>query len=261
MCPSEVWWLGSVLVFLAAALALCVVIHQRLGRFGRMASAGASYVVSHRSHVAQNFRTARGTRGCRLFVLGDSIAASFGSDDALSRGLRDATGCTVTTYGIQGLTSRGVRRLQEGVQSPEFRAADTVIVSLGANDGIKMHKSEALHEMALRSSIRGALRWINSNMDRRRQRLVWSMFPKEAGKLSSLRFFGPGEAMMGRVWGVVKDELDQTGAETYVFPRWWWKQMVSDPGNIGPDGLHPSAQGYGLLARNWAKLLSGEREE
>ena len=248
------WWWGSVIVFLASALAMCLIVMRQGDRAMRLARSAVIFFKQKGSDPLFNSATVRGSGG-GVFVIGDSIAASFGAPKALSRAMRDVLGCTVTTYGINGIQTKEHTRLAAAVGSPQFKSARTVIVSLGGNDGIR-HRD--FDEYAFRSSIRQAVAWFKLHMGEG-QRLVWSTFPKEYWRLPSFRVVGPRQEVVHSVWSVMQDELRQLGIRTYAFPS-WEERVLHRREMIGGDGLHPSAAGYALLAQDWASVLSQSDE-
>ena len=190
---------------------------------------------------------------CRhIMVIGDSIAASVGSSGTLTKALQNVSGHTVTSFGIPGLTMKRVERLKPALTSPEFAQADTIIVSLGANDAIELRDAHYV-EASLRSRVQAAVAYIAAHMHKG-QRLVWSTYPKDMGALPFFQLLKPNaRTTMATAHAALTHELARLHVLTFDYAQ-WQQHLPSIQTMLAADGLHPNARGYAHLAKAWHAL-------
>lgn len=168
--------------------------------------------------------------GCRIAVLGDSLAAGYGValDEAFPVQLERALGaeglaCEVLNAGVSGDTSAG------GLARLDWVLGDApthLLVELGGNDALRALPVEQL-EANLAGIIEGAQAAGVAVM------LAGMLAPPNLGE----RYTEAFAAVYGRL------------AERYAVPLYpfFLDGAVQDPALMAEDGLHPNAQGVAVI--------------
>jgi acyl-CoA thioesterase-1 len=168
--------------------------------------------------------------GCRIAVLGDSLAAGYGValDEAFPVQLERALGaeglaCEVLNAGVSGDTSAG------GLARLDWVLGDApthLLVELGGNDALRALPVEQL-EANLAGIIEGAQAAGVSVM------LAGMLAPPNLGE----RYTEAFAAVYGRLAG-------RYAVPLYPF---FLDGAVQDPALMAEDGLHPNAQGVAVI--------------
>lgn len=178
-------------------------------------------------------RTAAAEEGCRIVVLGDSLASAYGLPlvdgfpAQLERRLEaEGIPCTVVDAGVAGDTSAG------GLARLDWVLADEpthVIVELGGNDALRALPPQAMEEN------------LDAIVDRLRALDVEVLI---AGMLAPPN--------LGREYGAEFAAVFPRLAERHDVPLYpfFLEGVATVPDLNQPDGIHPSAQGIATIVDN-----------
>jgi acyl-CoA thioesterase-1 len=196
----------------------------------QMGRLGGALKVALALAVVQGPSVAPATDACRIAVLGDSLATAHGLAVAegfpaqLQRRLRaEGYDCLVLDAGVGGDTTAG------GLARLDWALADRpshVIVELGGNDGLRALPPEQMEQN------------LDAIVDRLRADgvavlLAGMLAPPNLGRTYGEAF----EAVFGRV-------AQRHDVPLYAF---FLEGVAGDPGLTQPDGIHPTAEGVGII--------------
>ncbi|MEQ8665265.1 MAG: arylesterase [Rhodospirillales bacterium] len=183
-----------------------------------------------------------------IMALGDSLTAGYGLGpgeafpDQLERALRDSgRDIAVTNAGVSGDTSAGGKgRFAWLIGSGEL--PDVVIVELGANDGLR-----AIDPTSTRANLADIIRQAQA-----------------AGAVVLLTgMYAPPN--LGAEYTEAFNFVYPSLAEEYdvVFYPFFLEGVAGDPSLNQPDGIHPTAEGIGIIVENiWPAVIEAlERVE
>lgn len=204
----------------------------------------ADRVDSGKPAVAAGSATAPKADGKLVLAFGDSLYAGYGLEPGdgfpaeLEKALADAgIAATVHDAGVSGdTTAAGRARLEFTLQGLP-RAPDLAIVGLGGNDmlrGIDPAETEA------------NLAAICSTLRKRGAKVMLT------GMLAAPNL---GQDYVGRFNGLFPKVAKSCGASLYPF---FLEGVVSDPGLMLPDRIHPTAEGIDRIVAKVAPLVAGE---
>ena len=179
--------------------------------------------------------------GLRVLVLGNSIAAGLGvsSEAAFPARLQqkvDSLGWNVTVQnaGVSGETSAGGLRRIGWLLSEEV---DVLVLELGGNDGLR-----GVPPSDTRANLTGIIDTTLATYPEARVLLTAMRIPKNLGPDYTEQF--------RQVYPAVADQYDR--ASLVEFDR---RLQAGADSLMQDDGIHPTAAGHRLVARDvWAKL-------
>jgi acyl-CoA thioesterase I len=176
----------------------------------------------------------------RVVFLGDSLTAGYALDldqayPALLQEKMDELGLpfTVVNSGISGDTTAGGLRRMDWLMRKRI---DVLVVALGANDGLRGLSPDAMEEN------------LNAIIDKAREHNP------------DIRILLAGMLLPANMGSAYKDAFDAVfpriaGTKEVAFMPFLLENVAAVPELNLPDGIHPTAEGYRIIASNvWPHL-------